>query len=301
MLTLYPLAFRRRYGLEMRGLLEETPIQAMTLFDLLRGALAAHLKPPAGIDSALDAGDRLRASMSGVLACWVAFAAAGFGFYKTTEDDPFEAAGNAHPLLGGAHLAIQALAVVASIAVLAGALPLILTAIGRARRHHHLRVLVSIPVIAVIVFAALTAGFVLLAHSQRSHHATSAGRAAFVAWTLAGLGCGAICVVSSRRALFAVPVRRIWLLTALAGATLVTTAMVAMAVATAIYTITLPLDASTLAGMPNGPLGLASTSVSLIEQVIVMILAGMLAVTATRRGWRAVIGSRIALLAPPRG
>jgi hypothetical protein len=93
-LLLYPLAFRRRYGQEMRALLDETPPGVLTVLDLLRGALAAHLHPPAGLAGVVDAGDRLRGSMSGVLACWVVFAAAGFGFYKTTEDHPFEAAGS---------------------------------------------------------------------------------------------------------------------------------------------------------------------------------------------------------------
>src|ERR1022692_587373 len=99
-LWLYPLAFRRRYGQEMRALLDQTPTRALAVLDLLRGALAAHLRPPATADGLVDSADRMRASASGVLACWVVFAAAGFGFYKTTEGAPFTAAGHAHPLLG---------------------------------------------------------------------------------------------------------------------------------------------------------------------------------------------------------
>ena len=76
--------------------------------------------------------DRLRASSSAVLACWVAFAAAGFGFYKTTEDQPFSRAGDAHLALGGSHLAVQVLAVLGSIAVLTGALPLLIAALRQA-------------------------------------------------------------------------------------------------------------------------------------------------------------------------
>jgi hypothetical protein len=50
MLTLsaYPLAFRRRYGDEMKVLLDQSPPRLVTLLDLVRGALAAHLRPPAG-------------------------------------------------------------------------------------------------------------------------------------------------------------------------------------------------------------------------------------------------------------
>jgi hypothetical protein len=54
------------------------------------------------------------------------------------------------------------------------------------------------------------------------------GGLAFIAWRLAGLACGGVCVVASRRALFAVDVSRgrllsayvcAMLLTAMAGAT----------------------------------------------------------------------------------
>jgi ribose/xylose/arabinose/galactoside ABC-type transport system permease subunit len=84
------------------------------------------------------------------------------------------------------------------------------------------------------------------------------------------------------------PLARGWLVVALACATLVSATMVAMALATAVYAVALPLDASALAGAPNGPLQAISTNVSLIVQLIVMAIAGGLAVTTTRRGWRAV-------------
>jgi hypothetical protein len=283
-LRLYPLAFSRRYGQEMRTLLDETPARATTVLDLLRGALAAHLHPPAG--AVLDPADRVRASTSGVLACWVAFAAAGFGFYKTTEDGPFSAAGYEHPLLGDAHQVIQALAVLASAAVVIGALPLIVAALAHARSQRSLRGAVILPALAVISFAALTGLLILVAHNQHAQHATVAARLAFIAWGIAGLVCGAVCVVASRGALFATPAARARLIMALACSTIVTAAMIAMAVATACYAVALPLDAHRLAAEPNGPFLLMSTGVSLVVQLIVMALAGALAVTATRRGWR---------------
>ncbi len=287
-LRCYPLAFRRRYGAELHALLDETPARALTVLDLSRGAFLAHLRPPAGLTGLVDSGERLRASASGVLACWVAFAAAGFGFYKTTEDHPFEVAGSAHTLLGDAHLAIQILAVVASVAVMAGALPLGVLALHRARSEPRLRRLVSLPPLAVLVFVGLTRLMELLSSSQPAHHTNSAGAIAFIAWGLAGLACGAVCVVASRGALFAVPVARGWLRTAFVCGALVTAAMVAMIIATAIYTIALSADASALAGEPNGPLQATSVSVSLIGQLIVMVIAGTLAGVTTRRGWRAV-------------
>jgi len=83
------------------------------------------------------------------------------------------------------------------------------------------------------------------------------------------------------------PVTRGWLLVAFACGALATAAMAAIAIATAIYTIALSVDAVALAGEPNGPLQATSVSVSLIEQLIVMVIAGALAAVTTRRGWRA--------------
>lgn len=179
------------------------------------GALTAHLRPPAAATDLVDSADRVRASASGVLACWVVFAAAGFGFYKTTENAPFTAAGHAHPLLGVAHVSIQALALVGSAAVLLGALPLIIGASAHSWRQPGLRFLVSLPALAVLLFAGLTR-VVLLAHSEHAHGPTTAGGIAVIAWGLAGLACGAVCVVASRTALFAVPLSRGRLVTAYA-------------------------------------------------------------------------------------
>lgn len=78
-LSLYPLAFRRRYGEELSALLEDAPPRMLAVLDLLRGAILAHLRPTAAGGALVDPSDRLRASASGQLACWVAFAAAGFG------------------------------------------------------------------------------------------------------------------------------------------------------------------------------------------------------------------------------
>lgn len=287
-LCLYPLAFRRRYGEEMLALVEESPTRMPAVLDLLRSAILAHLRPAALETGLVGSADRIRASMSGQLACWVAFAAAGFGFYKTTEDAPFAAAGHTHHLLGGAHLAVQVLAVLASAAVLLGASPLIVTALGRARVEPRLRRLVSLPPLAVVLFVGLTRLMELVASSQPAGHASSTGGFAFIAWSVAGLGCGAVCVVAARGALFAVPMPRGRLLAAFGCGTLVTAAMVAIALAASLYAIALLTDASSLAASGNGPFQLVSVGVSLVLQLLVMVLAATLAATTTRRGWRAV-------------
>jgi hypothetical protein len=285
-LRLYPLAYRRRYGDEMLALLEERPAGARTVLDLLRAALVAHLRPAGGPAGAVDPADRVRATTSGVLMCWICFAAAGFGFYKSTEDYPFSQAGHAHPVLNAAHLAVQALALMASAAVVLGALPLIAAALAHAREHPGLRRRVLLPLVPVIAFAALTAAFIAIAHSQQSSQGTAAGHGAAIVWAIAGLGSGVACVLACRAALFAVPVAPARLRIALAAGTLVTIAMLAIAAFTAIYAVALAADASPLAGEPNGPFGLLSVSASLIVAVIVMVGAAALAAITTLRGWR---------------
>lgn len=286
-LGLYPLAFRRRYGDEMDALLEQTPTRMGTVLDLIRGAALAHVRPTAAATDLVDPPDRVRASVSGVLACWVLFVVAGLGFYKTTEDAPFVSAGQAHPLLGGAHVSVQALAAAGSAAVVLGALPLIFAALAQARRQPSLRRLVLLGPLAVLLFAGLTGVVAAIAHADQSPRPTTVGGVVFVVWGLAGVSCAAVCVVAARRALFALPVARWRLLAAFGCAALVTAAMAAITLATAAYAIALPLDAAHLASGANGPLQAISTSASLVLQVIAMALATTLGVITTRRGWRA--------------
>ena|ERR1700680_1749322 len=74
---------------------------------------------------------------------------------ETTADAPFTAAGHAHPLLGDAHVSVQALALVAS-GPCWSALPLIIAALAQARRQPSLRFVVSLPPLAILLFAYLT-------------------------------------------------------------------------------------------------------------------------------------------------
>jgi hypothetical protein len=292
-LALYPFAFRRRYGAEMLALIEDSGTGPVAVVDLLRGAFLAHLRPAAGLSASIAPGERLRASASGVLACWIAFAAAGFGFYKTTEDHPFSRAGDSHPALGGAHVAVQVLAVLASIAVLAGALPLVLTALRQASRTRAVRGAAGLALAGVALFGISSGALVLFAHSTRSLSDPAAG-AAFAAWAMVGLLGGGACAIAARRGLFAIRVHRRGLLAALACGTVVTAAMALMALATAIYFAALGVEASGLAAAGNGPFGVPSVGISIAFQMAVMLAATTLAAVSTRRGWAAVASSRAA-------
>ena len=286
-LRLYPLAYQRRYGDEMRALLEDQPPRARTVLNLVKGGLKAHLLPAYAPGDVVGPADRVRASVSGVLLCWIFFAAAGFGYYKSTEDAPFSAEGHAHPLLRDAHLAVQAFALIATAAVVLGAIPLIVAALARARRDPSLRRSMALALLPVVVFGALTAAVIAIAHSHAANHTSTAGGGIAITWGIAGLACGTACVLSCRAALFATPVAPDRLRVSLVAGTTVTLAMLAIAAATALYAIALSVDASHLAGAPNGPFQVLSVTSSLILQLIVMMIAGALAFLATTRAWRA--------------
>jgi hypothetical protein len=120
-LALYPLAYRRRYGEEMATLLEDTTPSPAVIFDLLRGAARAHLRPEPAVAAEVGPDERLRLGLGSVLLCWVLFAIAGLALYKTTENGASEAGGEPG-LLGGLHLCIQVLAALGSLAVVVGLL-----------------------------------------------------------------------------------------------------------------------------------------------------------------------------------
>lgn len=278
-LRLYPAAFRRRYEGEMRAMIEQSSPRALTILDLLAGALRAHLRPPSHLQLRLE--HRLKASMSAILACWVLFGAAGFGFYKTTEGSSM----GGSTALTGTHLAIVILAAIASLAMLAGALPLIGPAVGQAWARPRLRWTVVLPPALLSLFAMLTG---LLALGVRAHPGRALGGSIFIAWGAIGLLCGAACVIASRAALLAIDVSRRRLLWAMGCATVLTSAMLAMSAATAAYASALPIVAPAFAAAGNGPFGVLSVFASIVVQLVVMVGAGALASVAARRGWRSV-------------
>lgn len=286
-LRLYPLGYRRRYGPELEALLEDSPAGALTVLDLLRGAIVAHVRPPATATAALSPGERVRSSSSAILACWVAFVAGGLGFYKTTEGPAFSRAGDAHIALGGSHLAIQVLAALASAAILAGALPLVLAALRQLPRHRVARRAAGLAVGAVSLFAISTAVLVVLANTV-STFSGGAAAAMLGTWAAIALACGAACAIAARRGLFAIKVRRRGLTTALALGTLVTAAMAAIALGTAVYAIALAVNSGALAGERNGPLGVLSVELSIALQLGVMAVSATLATVTSVRGWRAL-------------
>ncbi len=286
-LALYPLAYRRRYGEEMAALVEDQGVSPRVVADLVRGALRAHLRPEPDLTRQLGPDDRLRLGLSSILLCWVVFAAAGLGLYKTTEDHGFTAAGHAHGLLGTAHFAIQMLAGVCSVAVLLGAAPLVVIALRQARDRRAVERATVLALGCLLVFVLATAALVALANL-----ATPPGEALAAAslaiWSVLALACGLGCALAGRLGLFAITVPKDVLRASAACANVVVVGMVGISLATALYLVALLHDAPGLAGQGNGPLELASVALSLGIQLAVMVAVAVPALLGASRAWRAV-------------
>jgi hypothetical protein len=283
-LALYPLAYRRRYGEEMVALIEDSASSPAVVFDLMRGAVRAHLRPEPALARQVGRDERLRLGVSSVLLCWVLFTLAGLAFYKTTEGSALEGGGGAPGLLGGLHLAIQILAGLGSAAVVLGAAPLILIALRQGARRPELRSLTRLACACVVAFSLASAALVLVAKANAGPPAGVAVLV-FAAWSLVALGCGIGCAHAARRGLFAVTAPRRVLLLSGACATVVVAAMVGIALLTAAYLVDLTAAAPRLAGESNGPLGLVSVAASLAVLLAAMVAVSLPAALGVRRAW----------------
>jgi hypothetical protein len=260
-LGLYPLAYRRRYGDEMNALLEDSPVSAATVADLVRGAAGARLRPEPSVAAEVGHDERLRLGISSVLLSWVLFALAGLALYKTTETGG-PGGGDGPALLGALHTAIQALAALGSLAVVVGAAPLVFIALKQGARRPELRRLARRAFAYVVTFAAATVALVLVAGGD----ATFAGGVDALilsAWSLIALVCGVGCAKVARSGLLAIDVPDRVMRLASACAVAVVAAMLGIVVLTGAYLVTLVAAAPGFAGEANGPLGTVSVATSL--------------------------------------
>jgi hypothetical protein len=287
-LALYPLAYRRRYGDEMAALIEDSGASPRAVADLARGALRAHLRPEPAVAGEIGRDDRLRLGVSAVLLCWVLFTMAGLALYKTTEGGPFEGLHGAPSLLGAAHLGIQILAAVGSLAVVLGAAPLVLAALRQAAPGTEARRALLLACGCVATFVGATIALVLLAMAKTGF---SSGVDALIlgAWSLLAAGCGIGCALVARRGLFAIAVPRRTLVFATGCATVVVAAMVGIALLTLLYLFDLVLAATSLASSANGPLGRPNVRLSLLLQLLLMVAVATPAALAAARAWRGAL------------
>jgi hypothetical protein len=288
-LALYPLAYRRRYGAEMEALVEDSGASLAVAADLARGALGAHLRPEPALAAALDERDRLRLTASTVFLCWVVFTAMIFGVAKTTEEAGFRHAAAVHSLIGASHLALELLAVLASAALLLGAVPLVAIALAQVRRRPAVRRAALVAVGCLAAFVVATAALVLLANRQ-PEIGSGLRAAALTAWIAVGLTCALGCAWAARRGLFAAAMPAAALRLAGACAAVVAVAMAGAVLASALYLVGLLVDTPALAGAGNGPGGALSVGLSLAIFLAAMALAAGVASLSTLRARRTLTG-----------
>jgi hypothetical protein len=278
LLSLYPEAWRERYGPEMSVLLDETPPSLAAVLDLLRGALLAHLRP---LETSAPVA-RARGAIAFVLWCFIAFCVFGSGFAKTTEN--YDYAEHMHPLLGVSHAVILIAAIAAAAALALAAAPLAAASLDQARRTRDpaLVRLIAVPPAAIGLFAGSVGLLVLWLNAH--HH-----RAGIVGWGLLGLCalCAAIggfgCWAAPRAIMRRIDVPRRAFALSVPAMALVALCMGAIAVATGLFLIGIVADAPALGASSNGPGQLIDVTTSIAVQFAgMLVLSAAAAVSATR-------------------
>jgi len=137
--------------------------------------------------------DRIRGAIATAACAVLVFAIAGAGFQKMTEYGDFRAAAHEHAAIGVSFDILRTAAILAGIAVLAGALPVAWSVIRQAvtaRRTDLFRPLVIAPaaVAGWLVIAAIIARF-----SRHSRVHSAANIAAVTAVVLLGVAAAAVC------------------------------------------------------------------------------------------------------------
>ena len=283
LLSLYPEAWRDRYGEEMSALLDQTPPSITATLDLLRGALTAHLRPLASSAPAA----RARGTIAHVLGCFIVFCVFGAGFAKTTEN--YDYTERVHPLLGISHSVILIAAIVAAGALALAAAPLAVASLALARRTREpaLMKLIVVPPVAIAIFAGSVELLVLWLNAH--HHRAGVG-----SWLLLGL-C-VLCAAAGGFACWAAPraiMRRIDVAPSafafsVVAVGLVALCMVAIAVATGVFLVGIVADASNVGASGNGPAQLINVTTSIAIQFTGMLGLSAVAAVSAARGLRSV-------------
>ena len=283
LLSLYPKAWRDRYGEEMRSLLEQTPPSTAATLDLLRGALAAHLRPLVKSAPAV----RARGTIVTVLGCFIMFCFLGSGFAKTTEN--YDYVERVNPLLGISHSVVVIVAIVAAGALALAAAPLALASLALARRERDPAVikLILAPPAAIAAFAG-SVGLLVMWLNAHHHHP------GFVGWLLLGLCvlCAAVggfaCWAASRALMRHInPPTRVFAFS-VAAIALVTICMAAITVATGVFLIGIISDAPQVGAAGNGPAQLLNVTTSIAVQFVGMLGLSVVAALSGARGLRAL-------------
>ena len=208
-LSLYPRRWRDRYGDEFAALLIDTtaasswPARIGFMAEAGSWALDAHLHSALGTGGRLMP-DRIRRAVATVACAVIAFIIAGFGFAKMIEDPAYAMAGRQHATVGASLDILRGAAVVAGLAILAGALPLAWTVIRQAIAGHRgdLIRLLLVPPAAVIGWLAVVQIIVAFYRHPQAHSAANIAVVALIMilGAAAAVACAWATVAILRRA-----------------------------------------------------------------------------------------------------
>jgi hypothetical protein len=262
---LYPEAWRARYREEMLALLADDPPDARGLASLVRGAIDAHVRPRSCFAAAPEA--RVRLSVGTLLACWLLVSIAGGAFAQVTENIPYTTpfdGSQHHILIGLAHTAVIAGALLGAAAVAVGGLPLVWLALRRAARpgEVRLRLLLALPPLATAALIGLAAAVFAIGPARGEGFPVTWVASVMAPVSLGALAWVACCWLATRGVLARLQAPASALRRAAAAAAVLAIAMCIVTAGFAAYTLSLWRQAPNLSALGTGPYG-ASTGATL--------------------------------------
>jgi hypothetical protein len=259
-LSLYPAAWRARYGEEVHALLDDSGTDLRTVASLAGQAVPAWVWPARHL---YDRPARMRASLATVLVAWTALAGLALVFGQLTQAQGFRPAG--HPIVAWSYWVFDGAVLVSVLAAAAGGAPLWLLMLRRALREHRGRDIAYLlaPVVVPVGYLATrvdTLGLV--------RHPHGAGPWWFLAFVVGGFAAGGLFAAGPGLALRRLSPRGPAVGLAIRAAAVAAAAMGLAGAASIVAAVGLYLWAPSYAGYHQGwPLGIYLPMVALAAAV----------------------------------
>jgi len=304
LLLIQPMAFRCEYGPSITQVFRQTCLDAYrsdgamgvirlwlpACGDVLLGALAEYSALLVRTLKGSPLMVQYRRSASVIFGAFIAFVIAGIGFQKTGEYIMQTSLPDTYPLLAISYDTMMVGAVVALLAVLVGGVPITFAALRYALAHRRGDVLARFAVPVVVLFAIIAGGFIVVSYNIGGNTAATIHTPARFA-AIGGLAALFIlgAIVSTYAVLDAIARSEIpdsLLRFALLPGVVATIAMVVMVLAQLLWSLTLWQNAPDIFWGDDGLLA-TSTLVGMVVQVVVMVVATIVAVRALAQGFAA--------------
>jgi hypothetical protein len=163
LVSLYPRAWRERYGEEFEILLEECLHSPFDVLDIVLGALDAHFEHPYETTWRLmNMINKLRTTILFVFSAYIAFIIAGFSLNGLMDDSQLVPLTRSNPALSISYTAIEIGSVIGLLAIVIGGAPLAWTIIRRAFTSQ--RKDLSLLFVPLISFLALVIYFLVMVY-----------------------------------------------------------------------------------------------------------------------------------------